>query len=118
VVLPNLLKYFDSRIANGEEAKLIQLLSEYLMEHKSLVSVETNGELKEFTMGDSSSADESGFLDFTVNARNLSHFVRCLEAKKNDGISLLFICALFVLFGAVVNVFFSDRIRKVYCHEK
>lgn len=88
MVLPNLLKYFDAQInASGRyEKELLQLLSEYMIKHRSLISIDSTLELKEFATGDSQNTD---FFEFTVSARNLTFFMRCLEAKKNDG-NLLF----------------------------
>ena len=86
VILSNFLKYFDTHTQATKAAEdnvvyekvLIELLAEYFVEHKELLSTESGYLRQVLDSGES-------FFERTTQVKNLSHIVRCLEAKKNDG---------------------------------
>ncbi len=86
--MPNLLKYFDIIISQNNlkhEKELIHLLADYLISFKGLLNIDENY-LNQLNRIEKETSDCPNFLDVTMQSKNLTQIVRCLESKQNEGI--------------------------------
>jgi len=80
-ILPEMLKYFNA--LGSRQKELIELLSDYLINHKELITLNSSY-LREALTVEALSEVES-FYEMTVKEKGLAQFVKCLTEKKNDG---------------------------------
>ena len=81
VVMPNLLKYFNEHLTTKPQSNIyiesiVSLLSEYLLEFKKIVDINTNY----------SSEDDSNYFNILCRRKNLAQFKRLLEDNKLTGL--------------------------------
>jgi len=79
-ILPETLKYFNA--LGNQQKHLIELLSDYLINHKQLITLNSSYLRDPLTLF---TPEAESFYDTTVKEKNLTQFVNCLTEKNNDG---------------------------------